>query len=203
VDVSHPIHVVVPTLDGDVLEVMAKTTRPLTGLEIAGLAGRGSPSGIRLALARLTEQGILHAEQRAQAVFYTANRAHLAWPAVESMVTLGSVLFNRVRDELQEWSAKPLHASIFGSMARGDGDHKSDIDILLIRPDETDEEQPNWAGQVDRLRAQVRSWTGSNCQVFQIDLSRFRKYHQINDPLVQEWIRDGIRLFGAPLSEML
>src|SRR6266508_1038245 len=66
VDVAHPIRAVVPTLDGPVLEVLARTTRPLTGREIHRLAETGSPNGVRLALTRLSGQGLVHAEERAR-----------------------------------------------------------------------------------------------------------------------------------------
>jgi signal transduction histidine kinase len=81
VDVAHPIRSVVSTLDGPVLEVLARTTRSLTGREIHRLAGTGSPNGVRRALDRLAEQGLVHAEERAKAVFYPGNRDHVAWPA--------------------------------------------------------------------------------------------------------------------------
>jgi len=99
-DVAHPIRSVVPTLDGPVLEVLARTTRPLSGREVHRLAGTGSPNGIRLVLARLAEQGLVYAEERAKAVFYTANRDHVAWPAVEILTGLRRTLLDRLRAEL-------------------------------------------------------------------------------------------------------
>jgi hypothetical protein len=46
-------------LEGEVLSVLAGTSKPLTGREVARLARRGSDRGLRLALNRLAEQGIV------------------------------------------------------------------------------------------------------------------------------------------------
>jgi predicted nucleotidyltransferase len=203
VDVSHPIRAIVPTLDGPALEVLARTTRALTGREIHRLAGTGSPNGIRLALARLTEQGLVHAEERAGAIFYTANRDHLAWPAAAILTALRATLLERLRSELEAWNPAPIHASLFGSAARADGDAHSDIDILLVRPPDVTEDDAPWADQVDRLRAQVQSWTGNHCQPFQLDLNRLAEHLRANDPLVDEWLRDTITLAGTELRALL
>jgi hypothetical protein len=203
VDLTHPIHAVVPTLEGPVLEVLARTTRPMTGREIQRLARRGSPNGIRLALARLSEQGVVHAEQRATAVFYMANRDHLAWPAVETLTSLRRAMLERLRAELQSWQQPAVHASLFGSAARGDGDATSDIDLLLVRPDDVAEDDSPWADQVDRLRRHVVIWTGNRCHAFQVDRQRLAEHVEAGDPLVASWLHDGIPLTGNDLRNTL
>jgi predicted nucleotidyltransferase len=200
VDVAHPIRIVTPTLDGPVLEVLARTTRPLTGSEIHRIAGVGSPNGIRLALARLADQGVVIAEERARAVFHVANRDHLGWPAIESLANVRHALFERLGGEIQSWDPQPLHASVFGSAARGDGDTRSDIDLLVIRPDGLDEDESPWAEQVDRLRERIYRWTGNDGQVFQLDRSRLAEYVRAGDPLVGASLRDAVELAGPPLS---
>ena len=202
-DLTHPIHVLVPTLDGPILEVLARTTRPLTGREVQRLARKGSPSGVRLALSRLTEQGIVHADHRSTAVFYVANRDHLAWSAVETLTNLRRTLLQRLRTELESWHPPPIHASLFGSAARGDGDASSDVDILLIRADEVTEDHPPWAEQIDRLRRDVAVWTGNRCQVFELDRRRLAEHVRVHDPLIDAWLRDAIPLAGRDLRNTL
>jgi predicted nucleotidyltransferase len=202
-DVSHPIRAVVPTLDGPVLEVLARTTSPLTGREVHRLLGIGSLNGVRLALSRLVRQGLVRVEERAAAYFYLANRDHLAWPAVETLAGIRHSLVERLREELRSWVLQPSHASMFGSTARGDGDDGSDIDILLIRPDQVGEDDSPWADQVDRLRDLVQAWTGNHCQVFQLDLARLSEHVSAQDPLIGEWRRDAVKLAGEDLRVIL
>jgi len=201
-DLTHPIRAIVPTLEGPVLEVLARTKRPLTGLEVHRLAGAGSPNGVRLALGRLALQGIVHAEHRAAAVFYVGNRQHLAWPAVEELAGLRGTLLERLRRQIAAWPVPAVHVSIFGSVARGEGDEASDVDILVVRPEGSAEDESPWADQLDELREDVRRWTGNACQTFEIDRSRLMEHVRAGDPLVEEWLRDGITVAG-PRAETL
>ena len=202
-NLAHPVRAVVPTLDGPVLEVLAGTTRPLTGREVHRLARAGSPNGVRRVLARLVEQGLVHAEERAAAVFYVANRDHVAWPAVDLLTSLRRSLLDRLHAEFGSWRPKPVHASLFGSAARGEGGDQSDVDVLLVRPEGVEEDESPWADQVDRLRRQVWAWTGNRCQAFQVDLVRLAEHVHARDPLVDAWLRDAITLVGSDLRTVL
>ncbi len=201
-DVSHPLRGVIPTLDAPVIETLAGTSRPLSGREVNRLAGVGSTRGVRLVLRRLVAQGIVLADERSNAVFYRANRDHLAWPALESMVRLRVALQARLSMEITAWPIAALHASIFGSAARGDGDSSSDIDLLLIRPDEIDFAE-RWDEQVDRLRDGVPRWTGNRCHAFDIGRSRLLEHVAAHDPLVDAWLDDGVHLAGSNLRSLL
>lgn len=202
-DLTHPIRSVVPTLDGPILEVLARTTRPLSGLEVHRLAGTGSPNGVRLALARLVAQGVVNADERAHAFFYAANREHVAWPGVEILANLRSTLLDSLRNDLRAWTVQPVNAALFGSTARGDGAVESDIDVLLVRPDDVSEDDPPWAEQVALMRERVTSWTGNHCQAFQVDRARLAEHVRAHDPLVDELGRDAITLAGQDLRAVL
>lgn len=202
-DVVHPIHAVIPTLEGPVLEVLARTTRPLTGGEVHRLARAGSASGIRLALSRLADQGVVHAQGRTTAIFYEANRDHLAWPAVELLVGMRTVLLDRLKAMLDSWQPRPVHASLYGSFARGDGDASSDIDVLLIRPNGMDEDEQPWGSLGDTLRDRIQAWTGNRCHVFELDLARLTEHVRRSDPLVDSWIRDSVPLAGPELRMLV
>jgi predicted nucleotidyltransferase len=203
VDLTHPIRVISPTLDGPTLEVLARTTRALTVGEVHRLLDTGSLNGVRLALTRLVRQGLVCADERTTAIFYRANRDHLAWPSVRGLVGLRRSLIDHLKHEIGSWVARPIHASLFGSAARGDGNPDSDIDILLVRPDEYDEDESPWADQLDRLREVVPMWTGNHCHPFQLDLARLGEHMGVRDPLVDEWLRDSIQLDGDELRTVL
>jgi hypothetical protein len=202
VDVAHPIRAVVPTLDGPVLEVLAGTTRPLTTLEIHRVAGVGSSMGVRRVLHRLADQGLALADRRGNAICYTANRAHLAWPAVEMLAGLRRELRARLAAAIGAWTIQPVHASLFGSAARADGDAASDIDILLVRPDLVPAGE-TWELQVDALRAMVGASTGNRCQALVVTLGRLAEHVAARDPLIDAWGRDGVHLVGDELSSVL
>lgn len=200
VDVSKPHSAVIPTLDGPVREVLDRTTRPLTGREVHRLAAAGSEAGVRRTLNRLVEHGLATAMQAGKATLYLANRAHLAWPAVDVLVSLRKELLNRLRNLIESWAAKPKTAAVFGSTAHGDGSTDSDIDILLIRSETTD--PVAWEAQVDDMRDQVVSWTGNACQVYDLTEAEYFQHVAAGEPTVDEWQTDAVVVFGTPLARL-
>ena len=200
-DLGHPINAVTPPLLGRALEVLSGTTRPLSGREIGRIIGEGSPNGVWNALRRLERQGLVLTDRRANATYYSANRDHLAWSAVESLARLRVSLVASVRSEFEQWDIAPIHASIFGSFARGDADTDSDLDILVIRPATmTSSQSDDWDAQVARLQDRVWRWTGNHCQVFAVDADRLAAYVRADDPLVSAWVRDEMLLVGHSIA---
>ncbi len=203
-DLGHPVNSIAPPLVGRALEVLSGTVRPLSGREIGRIIGEGSPNGVWKALRRLEQQGLVIADHRAGATYYVANREHLAWPAVETLARLRVDLTERLGRELERWEIAPLHASIFGSMARGDADADSDVDLLLIRPEGLEAAQSDaWDAQVGDLQEAVWRWTGNRCQAFVIDPPRLAEHVRANDPLVRAWLEDGVLLAGRPIRRLV
>lgn len=133
------------------LAVLAGTTAPLTGRQIARLAARGTSPSVSAALARLVEQGLVHRQVAGRAYLHILNRDHVAAPAVQALAGLRGELLRRLRDTFAGWEPSPVHASMFGSAARADGDASSDIDLLVIRPKGVDAEDAAWRDQVHAL----------------------------------------------------
>lgn len=203
-NLSHPLSALASLTMARVLEVLAGTTRPLTGREIHRIAGQGGVASVWRVLQRLNEQGIVIADHRGTAVYYTANREHLAWPPIEAIIRIRTRLIESLVQLIRGWEIQPVHASLFGSAARGDGDSESDIDLLVIRPDALDQvDEERWQDQLAALRAAVRLWTGNDCQTLQVDRMRLLEHVEAGDPLVASWLRDGIALTDTPLADLV
>src|SRR5260370_10064428 len=156
---ARPYTAISPTLDGEVLVVLAGTMRPLTGREVAKLVKRGSQAGVNRTLRRLVEHGVVDAREAGAAILYSLNREHLAAPAVNSLADLRGELVRRLKQSVQAWKTRPLHASLFGSAARGDGKTSSDIDVFVVRPSGLDENDRPWRDHLDQLTRAVQRWT--------------------------------------------
>jgi biotin operon repressor len=202
VDLSLPYTVALSKTDGEVLSVLAGTTRPLGGREVARLAGV-SQNGAWRALRRLVDQGVV-IEQAAggRSLLYTLNRDHIAAEPIITLTRLRSILIERLKERLGGWEVQPIHASIFGSAARGDGDTESDIDILVIRPRDVEEEDERWRSQIDSLAGAIQSWTGNHAGIAEIserDLARLRRERP---PVIENVNADGITLIGDEPSSL-
>lgn len=201
-DVSKPFTALAPTVDGDVLVVLAGSSRPRTGREIARLANR-SKTGVQRVLDRLVLHGLISRQEAGEALLYVLNREHLLAPAVEQMAAARTELVNRLHSAIAAWKQPPAHASLFGSAARGDGDLDSDIDLFVVRRARVEAEDEVWRGQLDELAASARGWTGNHvgvAEVFEGDLPRLLAD---SAPALDEVRADGIDLAGIPLRRLL
>lgn len=202
-DVARPYTAICPTLDSGVLSVLAGTTRPLTGREIARLVGRSSHSGVLNALDRLVEHGLVDREEAGAALLFTLNREHLAAPAVDLLAQMRSELLNRLRGAVDSWEIQPAHVSLFGSAARGEGDTESDIDLFVVRPKSIDSEDPRWREQLDLLARRVQRWTGNRLGVSEVGKSDISRLRKDESPILDELRADAITLAGPTATALL
>lgn len=193
-DLSDPAAAVVPSLDGAVLAVLARTTKPLTGREIHRLAGRGSQHGIQRLLHRMDEHGLVDVVRAGPANLYTLNRDHVAAEAVVALAALRARLFQRIRENLESWPTPPVAAAIFGSAARGDGTAESDIDVFVVRPDGVDAEDESWSDSVDSLAQAIMRWSGNRASIIQTTRAEIQQMMEREAPIVAELRRDAVAL---------
>jgi predicted nucleotidyltransferase len=203
-DLGRPYTVICPTLEGPVLDVLAHTTRPLTGREIARLASRGSERGVRLVLHRLVAQGLVTAREAGSASLFALNREHVAAGIVEDLVRLRAELIERIRGEIEAWSSRPVHVSVFGSAARADGHVESDIDLLIVRPEDLAEDDPQWREQLHRLAERIERWSGNHASLHEVTTKGLKAALRRGEPVIAS-LRDdaSIVLAGPELAALL
>jgi predicted nucleotidyltransferase len=202
-DVAFPHSTVSPTLEGDALVVLAGTTRPLTGREVARLARRGTQPAVAAALNRLVHQGLVHREEIGGSFLHTLNRDHLAAPAALVLAGLRTELLERLRAAVGEWEVQPVSAALFGSAARGDGDADSDIDLLVVRPAQVDEEDERWRTQMVRLAEDVHAWTGNHAGLIEVADQDLPGLLDARPPVLDSLRTDAIPLTGVPPARLL
>lgn len=201
-DVARPYTAVCPTLDSEVLAVLAGTRRPMTGREIARLARR-SPRGVLEVLTRLTQHGLVDREEAGRALLFTLNREHVAAPAVDALAGMRAELLRRIRDAVASWEIQPLNVSLFGSTARGEGDTHSDIDLFVVRPDDVLDEDAQWRSQVDELTRKIQRWTGNHASIAEAAEGEITDPRWNQRPIADALSSDAILLGGTDLLQLL
>jgi predicted nucleotidyltransferase len=202
IDVARPHTAVAPGVEGEALVVLAGTTAPLTGRQIARLVRRGTSPSVSAALDRLVKQGLVHRQQAGRAYLHTLNRDHIAAAVVERLADLRSELLRRLRDALGRWDPGPVHASMFGSAARADGGTESDIDLFIVRPDGVDEEDSQWRAQLDALGEAVYAWTGNHAAIIELAEADLEQLRRDASPILADLRSDGIDLAGIPVRAL-
>ncbi len=202
-DVAHPYKAVCPALDGDVLMALAASEMGMTGRQVAALTGRSSHSGVLSVLNRLTEQGLVDRVELNRAFLFSLNRAHLAYPAVVALKGLRIAFIEGVQEEIKTWKVPPVHGSLFGSFARGDGDTHSDIDLFLVRPTSVPEEDDIWREQLDELALTISRRTGNRASIHEVSEAELPRLRTDPPPIVAQLRSDAIRLSGPPVSTLL
>jgi predicted nucleotidyltransferase len=202
-DLSQPYTAICPSLEGPVLDVLAHTTRPLTGREIARLALRGSERGVRLVLHRLVAHGLVTSQEAGSASLFALNREHVAASVVEGLLRLRAELIERIHHDVQGWPSQPLHVSIFGSAARGDGGTASDIDLLIVRPERVAEDDAQWREQTHRLAERIERWSGNHASLHELSPRDLRAALRRNEPIIASLREQSVAIAGPEFADLI
>lgn len=199
-DLGQPIRSIIPTTNGPVLGALSRTTGAMTAAEITRvLGGAASSRAVQYSLADLAADGLVIREQMGRFSSYRLNRSHLAAPALVLLGDLRRRLIRRVERRLAAWATPPERALLFGSFARGDADERSDIDLLLVRPADTDPDDETWRDQVTDLTERVHAWTGNDLGLVEYGAQELTPARWLREPLLAAVARDGVPLVGGPV----
>ena len=194
-DFGHPLRAVTPTLEGDVLMVLAGADEGFSGRRIHRLLDCGSEQGVRKAAERLVEQGVVLRSQVGRAKVYRLNRQHVAASYIEGLAGLRGDLLRRLRVALDGWKVPPSLALLFGSAARGEAGPGSDLDLFLVRPADVEEDSQVWTEQLGRLERDATEWTGNDARI--VEFGESELFAGALEGVVDEALSNGIDLYGS------
>jgi predicted nucleotidyltransferase len=193
-ELNRPLSTVTPTLDGDVLAVLARVDATFTAGQLRKVLARHSEEGVRKVLRRLAEQGVLLVEQAGNALVYRFNRDHLAAEHIIGLSQLMETLLSRLEQRLASWEVRPVYAAVFGSAARGTMTAESDVDLLLVRPDGSGGDR--WEAQVALLAADVGRWTGNDLRPLEFTAAELAARAQ-EEPVLRDVLEEGLTVTGT------
>jgi len=193
VELNRPLTTVTPTLDGDVLTVLARQDATFTTGQIHRILTQYSEEGIRRVLRRLTNQGIVQSERIGNAFAYRFNQNHLAAQYIVGLARIQETFLARLEDHLESWRPPPVYAAVFGSAARGQMTAASDIDLLLVRPHAAADTE--WEEQVNDLATTVTRWLGNDVRILEFTENEIATSKR-HEPILNDVLQDGLTVAG-------
>jgi uncharacterized protein len=91
-----------------------------------------SVGSVQRELETLLEVGLLNRTTIGRQVFYQANSRHPAFADVRSLIAKTSGIFHQLRSALAPLASQITFALVYGSIARGDEDAGSDVDLMIV-----------------------------------------------------------------------
>lgn len=202
-DLSRPLATLLSTADAGALTVVASTEGALPGRRVAELAGANHTSTLR-ALNSLVTEGVVLVEPAGRANLYRLNRAHALAPLILAAVYITADIQRRLTAQINDWAIPCLHASLYGSFARGEAGPQSDIDVLIVKPEglsAADEE--TWDAQLAETEAMVHAFTGNDLSWLDTTVTGLLRAEAADEPIFRSWREDAILLTGPPLPQLL
>ena len=194
-DLGSPVLDIAPAVRGALLQALARLEQPVTRRQLAAAAGV-APGNASAVVEELIRAGLVSETVAGRSSMVVLNRNHLAAGPVLALAGLRGELIRRLRERLSEWPDL-RGAWLFGSVARGEADSGSDVDLLIVADDL---QSPDLHERMSRLHADVRSWTGNDLQLVEHSQTSWRKLVRAQNPLVEQIRLDGIALAGGTAS---
>lgn len=192
-ELNRPLATITPTLDGDVLAVLARHSVTFTTGQVHRVLAQHSEEGVRKVLRRLTSQGIVLSERIGNAFAYRFNHDHLAAQYVVGLARIQETFLARLEGLLESWQFPPVYAAVFGSAARGQMATSSDIDLLLVRPRAAADAE--WEDQVNDLAATVTRWLGNDTRVMEFTENEIATRGR-DEPVLNDVLQEGLTVAG-------
>lgn len=177
-----------------VLRALGRLNYPVSGRQLAILAGDASASTVQRYLHKLREIGLVGVTKTPSATLYDLNRRHVYWPPIEQLLAARTRV-NLDIVELVEGELGPTaRVAAFGSVANGVARPDSDYDLLVVVDESVSrEERTRVATKIGDL---IETVSGNEGHVIDVSAMELRELARHNSPLLSEWRRDARAIDG-------
>jgi len=200
VDFRHPVEAVIPGVQGRILGVLSATTAQLSLRTVARLA-LASPAQVSRVLAHLTQVGIVERREAPPSSLFRLAHMHVAAPLILGLSHSPSRVLREIGTYAATMCPAPSSIIVFGSVARGEADIRSDLDAVVVRPvDVPDTEE--WGLAVEEWRSFAATLTGNPVAVLEILEADLAGKLNSDEPLWSGVVRDGVVVHGPSLESL-
>lgn len=200
-DFTRPIEAVIPDAQGRILAVLSRTTGELNLRTLAELSGVSLAHAARV-VPRLVELGMVERREAPPSVLVRIVPEHLAVRPLLALAGLRDSLVEELERSARRIRPAPANITLFGSVARGDGDAASDIDLVVVRAAGVTEDDPSWDRAVSVWVERIGRVTGNPVNRIEIGIDEVPRFTRSRAALWQAVRREGVVIFGRSLDDL-
>jgi len=186
-----------------ILRFLIKTQAQLNGREIAKNIGL-SHVKVHAALKDLARQGLINIRSVGKSLIYWLNEEHflvkeILMPIFEKEAKILSYIVKTILNESNKpW---PLSIILFGSFSKGEASADSDIDLVIIYPD--NKSKSLIAKDLAKAEKKVTSLFGNRLACIPLKIREFQKKVKKNDRFIKEVLKTGRVIYGKSTMELM
>jgi len=200
-DYRTPVRAVIPGTQGRILEVLAETTAELNLRTIARLSGVSLAQASRV-LPSLVQLGLVERREAPPSALFRFVPENIAARAITALTRARQAALDEVGRTAAALTPPPVSVIVFGSFARGDADAESDLDVIVVRSEDVDDDDVAWRYAVETWRQTARRLTGNRVEVIEVNEHEVGQLLQSGRPLWTDVQADGIVVFGTGIAEL-
>lgn len=200
-DFVRPIEAIVPGAQGRVLAVLVETTAELNLRTIAQLAGISQAQASRL-LPDLVALGVVERREVPPASLFRLVPEHVASRSLLALARSTDTVFEEMGRLAGALPRPPMSVIVFGSFARREAVIDSDIDAVVVRPAELDEDDDAWSAPLETWRHDVRRLTGNAVEVLEVSAEEAATKLAGRGQVWVDIRRDGRVVHGLGIEEL-
>ena len=185
-----------------VLRVLAKGELDFTGRQIADMAGL-NPQTCQNTLDRLNDLRLLAVRRVGRAYLYRlkSNNAIVNQMLAPLFNTEKNLLANELTKVANRLEGTAIAVILFGSVARGEEEPGSDIDLAIIVQDPENKETAQELG--DEILDELANVTGVIPTIIVWSKDEFKERYENGDGLARSLLEEGRVIMGPPVYEIL
>ena len=185
-----------------VLRVLAKSELDFTGRQIADMAGL-NPQTCQNTLDRLNDLRLLAVRRVGRAYLYRlkSNNAIVNQMLAPLFNTEKNLLANELTKVANRLEGTAIAVILFGSVARGEEEPGSDIDLAVIVQDPETREAAQGLG--DEILDELAEVTGVIPTIIVWSKDEFKERYDSGDGLARSLLEEGRVVMGPPVYEIL
>ncbi len=201
-DFVHPVQAVIPGAQGRVLAVLAQTTAALNLSTLARLADVSVAQASRV-MPGLVDLGLVERREIPPSSQFRLVRENVAAQAIIDLARSRDTALDRIGAVAAALPLPPVSVIVFGSFARGEADEHSDLDAIVVRPDDVDEDDDAWATATEQWRSDAQAITGNRIEILEVARHEAGTKLAGRASLWRDVVRDGVVVHGLTIEELM